>query len=385
MPGDLIVPLFPIPSQPNAEWLTSVLQKSGVLSRGTVINVDIASSDAFNSSLCYLRLRYSKDSPLTAPGKLVLKRNIQDAWAVQAGKDEVRFYQRVKELDDHPLVVPQPVAVEIDPVDSSSFILFEDLSGSHAPPVTRDEQINLVRAVPRPEHQVAVIDALAQLHRYWWEHLLMSGSQFDTGYWTRDAHRWSLYIDRRRAAWARLIEANRGWFPGRLIEFYERLFDLLPGYWETILAPRFQSLAKITLIHGDAYFANFLCPKVPGSAPTYLIDWQSPSFDLPGYDLVNLLATFWSRHQRKEEGRELKLLRRYLSSLHEGGLIDFTWDDLVLDYQSGLIFWVLMPVQDGGDGASIDYWWPKMKCLIDAFDDWECTQLLQSCNKSPAN
>jgi hypothetical protein len=36
-----------------------------------------------------------------------------------------------------------------------------------------------------------------------------------------------------------------------------------------------------------------------------------------------------------------------------------------------------MPIQDGGDGAPHSYWWPKMQCLLAAFDDWGCAELLR--------
>ena len=130
------------------------------------------------------------------------------------------------------------------------------------------------------------------------------------------------------------------------------------------------------MTHGDAYFANFLCPKQPGTGPTYLLDWQSPTFDLGGYDLANLIATFWTPEQRHDEDRERALLQRYYTALQAHGIQHYPWEDLVADYQHGLIFWLLMPVQDRYGGAAKSYWWPKMQCLVGAFHDWGCDELL---------
>ena len=55
---------------------------------------------------------------------------------------------------------------------------------------------------------------------------------------------------------------------------------------------------------------------------------------------------------------------------------DYTWDDLIIDYRPGLIYWLLVPVQDRFGGASKDYCWPKMQCLVAAFDEWGCAELL---------
>jgi hypothetical protein len=55
---------------------------------------------------------------------------------------------------------------------------------------------------------------------------------------------------------------------------------------------------------------------------------------------------------------------------------DFSWDDLLADYRDGLVFWMLMPIQDAGDGAEPGYWIPKMQCLVQAFEDWGCRELV---------
>ena len=72
-----------------------------------------------------------------------------------------------------------------------------------------------------------------------------------------------------------------------------------------------------------------------------------------------------------------QVLRRYHAALQAHGVKGYTWDDLVTDYQNGLIFWLVMPVQDGADGSWKDYWWPKMQCLVAAFRDWRCEALLE--------
>jgi hypothetical protein len=172
------------------------------------------------------------------------------------------------------------------------------------------------------------------------------------------------------------MAAEGSWLPLELQALYEQLFAGLPAVWERYLEPRFHARRHLTLIHGDAYLSNFLCPRPGADGPTYLLDWQSPSFDIGGYDLVNLCATFWTSEQRHEDAREERILRRYLQMLQDRGVRGYEWDDLMIDYQLGLIFWVLMPVQDAADGSDTDYWWPKMQCLTTAFREWRCQELL---------
>ena len=106
------------------------------------------------------------------------------------------------------------------------------------------------------------------------------------------------------------------------------------------------------------------------------LHWQSPVVDIGGYDLANLCATFWTPEQRQEGQREQKILRRYHWALQSYGVQGYSWDDLIADYQAGLIYWLLVPVQDRRDGAPKEYWWPKMQCLAAAFREWRCETLL---------
>jgi thiamine kinase-like enzyme len=373
---------IPLPGEPDPAWLSAVLRQAGILSSGEVTAIQIIPTGAFNSITNRLRVRYSPDSTPSAPQQLVLKQNTSQDWSIAAGIDEVSFYQLVREPGDHPPVVPPCYAAAYDPSTGRSYLLLQDLSETHAPPITRDEQISIIKGVPLADYQEAVIDTLAQLHAYWWNHPLQKTGSFAIGYWSLNQERCAQYLVKRRASWEGLLgrlEAEESmWFPRELRKFYEQIFAGLPHYWETYLVPRFQTRKNLTLIHGDTYFCNFLCPKLPATGPTYLLDWQSPSFDIGAYDLVNLLASFWTRTQRQTENREINLLHGYHTSLQNHGVRGYSWDDLVADYQAGLIFWILMPVQDGFDGAGKDYWWPKMQCLLQAFADWNCAEILQA-------
>ncbi|GCE07036.1 phosphotransferase [Dictyobacter aurantiacus] len=357
--------------QISARWLTDVLRQSGVLPQGEVISFEQRDTGAFNSQTHRLVLRYSSEAPPTAPGHVVIKRN-----AHQDGFDEVTFYNCVAQLPDHPNVTIPCYAAARDKDSGDSYLLFEDLSETHAPPVTRDQQIGIVEGVPSQQAIEQVVDTLARLHAYWWEHPLLATNTFEVGYWSRNRERFEQYHQRRQRSWRNLLANNPDWIPGDVRELYESVLQALPAHWERYLEPRFRAGTQITLVHGDAYFANYLTPKNDASGPTYLLDWQSPSFDLGAYDLANLCAAFWTSEQRQQDQREQRILRRYLAGLHSHGVNHYSWDDLLLDYRHGLVFWLLMPVQDGSDGSQRSYWWPKMQCLVTAFREWDCRELL---------
>jgi thiamine kinase-like enzyme len=368
---------LPLVDPITPEWLTAVLREAGVLRQGTVMQIESEAINAFNSETCRLSLRYSADAAPDAPTRLILKRNIAARRGVEDGIEEVKFYTLVASLPDHPDIIVPCYAAAYDETSGHSYLLLQDLSATHRPPVTREQQIGLVEWVPSAADLEAVVEALAQLHAYWWEHPLLETDRFVIGYWLRTRDRFEQYLQRRTASWGRLMAQNSDWFPDDLRARYEWVLARLPRHWETYLAPRFRTRQRLTLTHGDSYFANFLCPRPSATGPTYILDWQSPSFDIGGYDLANLCAPFWTPEQRHENQREVMALRRYHAALQARGVNDYTWDDLVSDYQIGLIFWLLMPVQDGADGSRKDYWWPKMQCLVAAFRDWRCEALLK--------
>jgi thiamine kinase-like enzyme len=367
---------IPVPDPITPEWLTTVMRQSGALREGAVRSVATETTGAFNSHTRRLLLDYSADAPSDCPTRLVLKQNIDEDWAREAGILEAKFYQLITSLPDHPPVIIPCYAAAYDEQHGDSYLLLLDLSATHRPPVTRDQLISIVEAVPAAHDIDAVVDALARLHAFWWDHAELRPERFDVGYWTRNAERFAQYLERRTASWESLLAGECTWFPDELRGLYETVLAHQHVHWERYLKPRFEAGHNLTLVHGDSYFANFLCPKTPGAGATYLLDWQSPCVDIAGYDLANLIATFWTSEQRHENRREERMLRRYHTILREHGVTGYGWDELLDDYRTGLIFWLLMPVQDRAGGAGKEYWWPKMQCVVAAFQEWECGRLL---------
>jgi thiamine kinase-like enzyme len=331
---------------------------------------------AFHSRTSRLHLHYSSDALANLPRRMILKQNIPEPWGIEAGAEEVKFYQLSAALHPAPPAIIPCYATAYDATSGSSYILLHDLSETHISPVTRDQQLSIVHGIPSDVHIELVIDALARHHAYWWNHPLLKTATFAIGYWSRNQERFTQYVQRRNRAWQNLVEHEASWFPADLRDIYTWVLDHLQQHWNRYLEPRFRANANLTLVHGDAYFANFLCPMNPDQGGAYLLDWQSPVVDIGGYDLANLCATFWTSAQRHEGQREARILERYHTALQAHGVDNYSWEDLKIDYQSGLIYWLLVPLQDRYDGSGKDYWWPKMQCLVAAFREWRCAELL---------
>lgn len=308
----------------------------------------------------------------------MLKRNLAETWAVQAGAREVAFYQTIASLPNRLPMIVQCYDAVYDAATGNSHVLLQDVSATHRPLLTREQVMLVGENVPADVFLHAVVDTLAQFHAYWWEHSLLGTGVAQMGSWWQDQANYTHEIERREASWASLIAAERTWFPEHLQRLYEDALMGLPRLWEQHHEPRLATLHNLTLTHNDAYFANFLCPNEGTTGETYLIDWQGPAAGRGADDLANLMATFWTSAQRNEEQRETKILRRYLDVLQMHGVQNYTWEELLVDYRIGVIEWLFQPVQDRADGTGKEYWWPKLQCLAAAFQDLNCAELLKS-------
>lgn len=72
-----------------------------------------------------------------------------------------------------------------------------------------------------------------------------------------------------------LLAHESDWFPPHLQLLYETILQQMMHLWRTYMVPRLADFSNLTLTHGDAYLANFLCPREGQMGSTYLIDWQS--------------------------------------------------------------------------------------------------------------
>jgi hypothetical protein len=260
----------PVPDPITPSWLTSVLRKARVLTDGQVLTVSSQTTGAFNSHTQQLKLHYSDDAPPNLATNLIVKSNIPAPWAIEAGAEEVKFYHVAAGMLPSPPAVVPCYAAAYDAASGNSYLLLQDLSNTHAPPITRDQQLSLVNGVPSAVDIERVIDTLAHHHTYWWNHPLLATETFFSGYWSRNADRFALYLQRRQTAWETLCTDEAGWFPTDLRQLYDRVLVHLRQHWERYLEPRFRTHTHLTLVHGDAYFANFLCPKQASGGATYV-------------------------------------------------------------------------------------------------------------------
>jgi hypothetical protein len=349
------------------DWLTQALRSADALPTGEVIACQTSANDAFNSAATHLQLTYSADTPAEAPRRLFLKRNRDTAWAIEAARDEVRFYQVIARLDPRPSMIVPCYLATFDQERGVSSLLLADVSATHSAPRTRDD---LLHGEPIPDQRALdlSIDALASFHAYWWERPEL-GAEFALANWYSDAAVFAAHVERRRREWTQFLAAEGAWFPADLRALYEDALNQLPGLWDTGLGDHMTTGRGLTLGHGDCYITQFLVPQTSVSAPTYLVDFQSGAADTPAFDLIHMFAAFWTREQRHQDDREMRCLRRYHAGLVAGSVRDYSLEQLLADYRVELTIMLFYPVWDETAGSPQSYWLPKMRCLAATWQD----------------
>lgn len=357
--------------QATPDWLTDTLRKRGVLSQGHVVAVEHSASEAWNSNSYHLEAHYSEDAPADAPRRFFLKMSKEPEW----GREEVEFYRFVEDKRAGLPMLVRCYDAALSEEDGMSHLLLADLSATHLTPVTKP-QLLAGETMPSQEHLEQMVDAIAELHAYWWEHPQLGKGFATIRKWFDGEDAYEQHTERRKREWAIFSEQAGHLIPVEVRELYEHVLAHFPALWDLYLADRFGPMRGVTLSNGDCYFIQFLCPRQSGEEIAYLIDFDSVSTNLPPYDLMYMFATFWTPEQRKEAGREEKLLRRYHDKLQAHGVSCYSWPDLLRDYRLCVLYMIFDPVWDQTSGASEAYWLPKLRCLTGAFEDLDCLSLL---------
>ncbi len=243
------------PEQATPMWLTRVLREAGVLRRGEVLAIDLQPIGAFNSATMRLQIVYTPDVPETVPRSLILKCSNGTAWGNQANRSEVRFYQLTAALPNYPPLMVPCYSAAYDETSEASNLLLLDLSPTHLVPVPRDQQIAIDKSenVPAEIYIEQAIETLAAFHAYWWEHELLGSERVPLGYNDDD---FVGYCLRRRNAVAWLLRNEREGLSPEVQTMCAETAAHFDRWWTEYLAPRMRAKWRITMIHGDAYFAN---------------------------------------------------------------------------------------------------------------------------------
>ena len=331
----------------STEWLTEVLYQSDVLKSGEVVSAEKRrdNSTPFSNRIIFLDLTFSPDANPDRPRSIVYK-----------SQDSVKEYYFYSELLKKSSDVPalDYYFCHHNPRQNRSVLLFPDISTSYTQtqwPVP-----------PADDDCEKAIIALAQLHAAWWNRReLAEAGKILTG-----ENSWT---DRYRVA----IRA--------LSEFFDFLGDRISSqrrsiYEKTIpvVENTFNRRDKVTLIHGDAHFWNFLFSNNGTENGVKLIDWRLWDIGAPTDDLAYMMGLHW--YPERRERLERNLLETYHHTIIGKGVQAYSLEDLWEDYRLSCIRNMFIPVWQWAKGIHPSVWWFHFERSFLTYNDLSCGELL---------
>jgi hypothetical protein len=234
-------------------------------------------------------------------------------------------------------------------------LLLEDLSATHQP----------ASQPPSFDECALAVDAIAQIHGYWWEH---RGLGTDVGRLLSAAEVESLA---REAAsnYERFANVVGDRLSNEHRRIYAQVIATFPRPWIRLTAPK-----GLTLTHGDAHVWNFLYPRVPGGR-AILIDWQLWHLHIGPRDLAYMMTLFWDPERRA--AMERKLLQRYHQGLLAHGVKGYGWEQCWKDYRWSTIRNIFVPTWQWLKGLETDVCWNRTLNALRAFEDLHCRELIE--------
>lgn len=349
------------PTQLTTDWLTETLRSHGHLSQGAVTAVEqMAVTSSYVATHIRLSLGYSSDAPANSPVHLFVKLSQEHP---ELGPKEVEFYSRVaprmaEAMPTTALPFVTCYGSGYHPESLRAFLLLKDLSDSHIPGERPLPPVAL--------HCEQIVEGLAHLHAFWWEHPLLddlSGlpTQASVERLIADAQKnLSDFVE---------VQADR-----LSIERRATLEHTCSG-WSLRRKERTLAGTGLTLVHRDAHTGNFLYPR-NSSHCVQMIDWDAWRVQMGTDDLAYFMAAHWYPDLRTRW--EMALLRRYHAGLSSRGVENYTWDDCLMDYRESIIRTLFTFVGGYRKGRPPALWWERVEKLLIAHDEWHCAELLYS-------
>ncbi len=343
-------------AQLSADVLTDRLQKNGFLESGNVVS--LKKTNSFDSSAANwdrIDVGFSEDYVGEVPEKLILK-IYREGW-FGGGVIEWTFYSELATKTPKAKVCPI-YDCGIDHENRSCHFLMADLSKTHSdsPPEKEEE---------RPYE--AVITELLKYHIRWWNDNRLNEWPFFQRH--GGPLRMAQAIDEEG------VRASCNGFRNQLAKFIDQAGDELERSWVSIVErviegypdaflARISSEQNITLLHGDAHLYNVFYPRNSDTHDLILYDWETYKRGLGAYDLAYLLIHGTSKRRELEE----RLMNFYFDGLKKNGITNYSWGEFEYDFRLSVIACVFCPII-----------WKRifsMKNAIDAFEDWNCDELL---------
>ena len=346
--------------QVTPEWLTERLQSNGHLEgSGEVANVHVESSSPGSAiETVHLTVDYSSNA-IDLPTRIFLKIGDPE----MCPEREVFFHNDIAVYMDAPPTVPCLDAI-YDPDTGRAHLLFEDVSHTHY------HGSGTIRSSLRAESE-QIIDCYACFHAFWWDHSFLRRKL--RKFRSEDSVLYLTGVEGYREFLGRFMDRAGDRLSQEQRKVYERALASFSHFVDLRGKRRLAPGNRLTLIHGDAKYANIFLPKAPSVNGVYLIDWEFWEVRMGTDDIANI-ALFGFADPRANLVEDL--LRRYHDGLQRHGVEDYGWEDCWHDYRLSTIRSLFVPICSGAWGAPMDWCLQNLERSLLSFQDLNCAEFL---------
>ena len=263
-----------LPIAAQAEHLTDVLRRAGVLPDGVVQEVAVESSrPTIVSRIIRLRLTYDRPNA-PAPASLILKTGLPDRanHGCDAVRNEIAFYTQVTSAMPT-LPVLRCYDADLNEAAKEWHLLLEDLTDTHF-------VLSPWPLPPTAEQCEHMIEVRARFHAAWWGDPRLGTT---IGTW-RDQTAIDQYLKRLADAVANFSDRLGDHLSAERQNLYDQLLAAAPR-----LYAHYRKRERATVVQGDAHPWNCFLPR-DGGADVRLFDWDAWRLDLGASDLAHMMA-----------------------------------------------------------------------------------------------
>ncbi|MHA2398546.1 MAG: oxidoreductase family protein [Promethearchaeota archaeon] len=364
--------------QLTPERLTKILKNKGTINQGTVTKITEKNSKRTTTSKVYfLEAKLSNDAQTEQTSLDIVVKITQLLGSVRIlGQLETKFYNILAETMDN-MPIPTCYDANISRITGWSHKILEDLSQTH-------ESLSLplnVYLPPPKRYCEKVIDTLAELHAFWWDHpKIREYSKFSHGFYT---FKENSFNEKALLNWfdnqSNLLKQLLNLLGDRLSEQSKEMLLTIFSKFPQVAYKRLKK-KKLTIVHGDAHFAQFYYPKDIDNEnyKVLLSDWQFWSVGVGGQDLSYLIGMFLfpeTRHLMEED-----LIKRYYNNLVKFEVKNYSWEECWDDYRLfnllniyRVIWWWTI------SSTTLDnpFWWGVLNTSMLTIKDLNCMELLE--------
>lgn len=314
----------------TASWIDEILRSAKILTdpeqRVTAIAADLIGNGNMGQ-VVRVSLTYSNPKQITLPRSVAVKlaAESQDRrnYAVERGiyNNEVRFYRDIASTVG--ILVPHCYFAEIEPLEGWFNLVLEDLSGTTH---TGDSIAGCTLAQAK-----LILSELAKLHAPRWNDPLLAQAMDSPSERIQTHKQFDGYLDSAEQAITELKNELRT----DQIDLIQAVMPLATQWLTSWQAP-------FAIQHGDFRLDNMLFGSTPSAPPFIALDWQIVRVGPPLVDVAYFLGECLSAHDRRKY--EHDLLKVYHQGLVSGGVGDYDYESLWLDYKRYSLFGIFAAV-----------------------------------------